>query len=106
MWRSAGPLGLMMAILALAHSGIASGQTSGPISVSPDGRFLMEADGRPFFWLGDTAWDLFRALTIEEADDYLNDRSSRGFNVIQAAAVLGGYGTPDALDGANRYGVR
>lgn len=28
----------------------------GFLKVSPDGRYLMHADGTPFFWLGDTHW--------------------------------------------------
>ena len=29
------------------------------LRVSPDRHFLMTEDGRPFFWLADTAWELF-----------------------------------------------
>ncbi len=28
------------------------------LKVSPNGRYLTRADGTPFFWLGDTAWEL------------------------------------------------
>jgi len=28
----------------------------GPIRVSESGRHFVGRDGRPFFWLGDTAW--------------------------------------------------
>lgn len=44
-------------------------------------------DGKPFFWLGDTAWLLFSKLTLEEARAYLEDRAQKGFNVIQATLV-------------------
>jgi hypothetical protein len=37
----------------------------------------------PFFWLGDTAWELFHRLNREEADRYLEDRARKGFTVIQ-----------------------
>ena len=53
------------------------------LAVSPDKRFLTTADGKPFFWLGDTAWLLFSKLGREEADKYLEDRKQKGFNVIQ-----------------------
>lgn len=36
-----------------------------PLTV--DGRFFALPDGRPFFWLGDTAWDLFTDLDRDEA---------------------------------------
>ena len=33
------------------------------LRVSESGRFLVTEDGRPFFYLGDTAWELFHRLT-------------------------------------------
>lgn len=67
------------------------------LQVSPNRRFLMYADGRPFFYLGDTAWELFHRLSLEESQRYLDDRSAKGFNVIQAAvlAELDGLHTPN-----------
>ncbi len=47
------------------------------LKVSEDRRFLTTADGRPFFWLGDTAWELFHRLNREEADEYLAIRASK-----------------------------
>jgi len=57
------------------------------LRVHPNGRFLMESDGTPFFWLGDTAWELFHRLDREEADLYLTTRADQGFTVIQAVAL-------------------
>src|SRR5215467_15654054 len=54
------------------------------LKVSENKRFLVTADGQPFFWLGDTAWELFHRLTREEADRYLANRVAKGFTVIQA----------------------
>jgi hypothetical protein len=70
----------------------------GPLRVSRDGRHLVHADGTPFFWLGDTAWELFHRLSREEADLYLEDRRQKGFTVIQAVvlAELEGLTTPNA----------
>lgn len=70
----------------------------GPLRVAPDGRRIVHADGTPFFWLGDTAWELFHRLSREEADLYLEDRRAKGFTVIQAAvlAELDGLRTPNA----------
>jgi hypothetical protein len=61
----------------------------GELEVSPDGHFLQYADGRPFFWLGDTAWLMFKRLTREEAEIYLEDRRGKGFNVIQVMTLHG-----------------
>ena len=62
------------------------------------GRYLVTERGEPFFYLGDTAWELFHRLTREEADLYLKDRAAKGFTVIQAVALaeLDGLNTPNA----------
>lgn len=57
------------------------------LRISENGRFLQHEDGQPFFYLGDTAWELFHRLNREEAAFYLRDRASKGFNVVQAAAL-------------------
>lgn len=59
-------------------------------------------DGAPFFWLGDTAWELFHRTTIEEAEFYLENRRLKGFNVIQAVALA----EFDGLNTPNSYGER
>ncbi|MBE3068735.1 MAG: DUF4038 domain-containing protein, partial [Planctomycetes bacterium] len=43
----------------------------GDLKVSANRRFLVHADGTPFFYLADTAWELFHKLEREEADRYL-----------------------------------
>lgn len=58
-----------------------------PLKVSDNHRFLVLADGTPFFWLGDTVWELFHKLTREEAETYLKIRAGQGFTVIQAVAL-------------------
>jgi len=73
--------------------------SNGPLRVTPDGHGLMHKNGAPFFWLGDTAWELFRRLTREEVNTYLANRAGKGFNVIQACAIMGysvGLDTPNA----------
>lgn len=75
-------------LLMLGAAKLAVSQTSPkPLKISPNGRFFMTADGKPFFWLGDTGWLLFAKLTREEAIKYLNDRKQKGFNVIQVMVV-------------------
>jgi hypothetical protein len=68
------------------------------LKVSSNQRYLVHADGRPFFYLGDTAWELFHRLNREEADRYLENRAAHGFNVIQAVvlAELDGLKIPNA----------
>ncbi len=75
-------------------------QLSAQIQVSNDQRYLMTAEGKPFFWLGDTDWELFHRLTREEAEEFLEIRKQQGFNVIQAVALAEFNG----LRQPNRYG--
>jgi hypothetical protein len=70
------------------------------LRVSDNHRFLVKEDDTPFFYLGDTAWELFQRLNREEADRYLENRAQKGFTVIQAVALA-------ELDGhavSNAYG--
>lgn len=71
------------------------------IAVSPNQRYLMSAkDDSPFFWLGDTDWELFHRLTREEAVEFINIRAEQGFNVLQAVALAEFNGIREP----NRYG--
>jgi hypothetical protein len=56
----------------------------GKIVTAADGHHLQYEDGTPFFWLGDTAWELFHRLNRGEIKSYLDNRKAKGFNVIQA----------------------
>ena len=68
------------------------------LKVSDSHRFLVTSDGKPFFWLGDTAWELFHRLNRDETERYLTDRAAKGFTVIQAVALaeLDGVTVPNA----------
>jgi hypothetical protein len=70
------------------------------LMVSTNGRYLIENNGTPFFWLGDTAWELTHKLSREQIDTYLADRHARGFNVIQTV----GLAERDGLTVPNVYG--
>ncbi len=58
-----------------------------PLTVSANHRFLQTSDGKPFFWLGDTAWKLFQQLDRAETQRYLDDRQSKGYTVIQCMVL-------------------
>jgi hypothetical protein len=72
----------------------------GKLQVSSNHRFLVHEDGTPFFWVGDTAWELFHRLNREEATFYLETRARQGFNVIQATVLA----ELDGLREGNAYG--
>ncbi|TLV03218.1 glycoside hydrolase family 140 protein [Dyadobacter luticola] len=84
------------AILLLLASVGAFAQT---FTVSSNKRFIQK-EGKPFFWLGDTAWELFHRLDREDADYYLKKRAAQGFTVIQAVALA----EFDGLEVPNLYG--
>ena len=72
--------------------------TAQTLSVAPDGTHLRGADGAPFFYLGDTAWEMLHRLDREETRAYLSLRAAQGFNVIQTVvlAELDGLRVPNA----------
>lgn len=69
------------------------------LKISENKRFLITGEGKPFFWLGDTAWELFHRLDRDETIRYLDTRARQGFTVIQAVALaeLDGLNQPNAL---------
>lgn len=78
-----------------------TGWKNGRLRVSDDGHYLKTTNDRPFFWLGDTGWELFHRLSFEEIQEYLNDRYKKGFNVIQTVILA----EEDGLKTPNRYGA-
>ena len=60
-------------------------------------RRLLDQHGEPFFWLGDTAWELVHRLSRDEIVRYADVRQRQGFNVCQFVllAELDGLNTPN-----------
>jgi len=65
----------------------------GPVRVSANGRYFVDQDGKPFFWLGDTQWELFHAFSVADAKAILADRKAKGFTVLQVMLTGVGDGT-------------
>jgi len=93
---------LLSALLALAVSGslLSLAAPLPRLKVSDNRRFLVTADGKPFFWLGDTTWELFHRLNREDAERFLKNRAAKGFNLVQAVALA----EFDGLTAPNAYG--
>src|SRR5688572_1782059 len=72
---------------AAEHVGPAWEFRHGDLKVSEDRRFLVHADGTPFLFMGDTAWELFHRLDRDDAARYLETRRRQGFTVIQAVLL-------------------
>ena len=91
---------LQRLLFCLAFSSVAIAAETQAVKVSDNHRYLVTSGGKPFFYFGDTAWELFHRLNREEADAYLADRAAKKFNVIQAV-VLAEF---DGLTAPNAYG--
>jgi hypothetical protein len=81
----------------------------GPLRVSPDRTHLVYADGTPFFYLADTAWNGPLLSTDADWQTYLADRAAKGFTAIQfithapwSAALTNLEGQAAFTDDANR----
>jgi hypothetical protein len=94
------PFAICLAVISAAGL---LGQTRGRqlprLRVSDNHRFLVTEDGKPFFYLADTGWELFHRLNREQAVEYLDTRAAQRFTAIQAVALaeLDGIATPNAF---------
>lgn len=89
-------------VLAVMAAGVQAAETLPGLKVAEDHRSLATEAGQPFFWMGDTAWELFHRLDRAEAERYLRDRAAKGFTVVQAVALA----ELDGLTEPNRQGHR
>lgn len=53
-----------------------------PLSVHSSQRYLIDANGDPFFIHGDTIWMAINEFALTHMVTYLNDRQSKGFNAV------------------------
>jgi hypothetical protein len=90
---------LLLVLLSTCVPALLLGQQR--LAVHENGTHLIERDsGDPFFYLGDTAWELLHRTDEDEARMYLTDRADKGFNVIQTVvlAELEGLTTPNSYE--------
>ena len=92
---------LLTIILALvAMTGLAQKNwNNGRLKVSDNQRFLQYENGKPFFWLGETAWLMPERLNREEVEYYLKTCHEAEYNMVQVQVLNGvpsfnAYGTP------------
>jgi hypothetical protein len=71
------------------------------VKVSPNGRYFVDQNGQPVFWMGTTQWQLFRDYKIEDARTILEKTRERGFAYAQVMLMGVGDGTK-----ANVYGEK
>ncbi len=75
------------AFLCLQYSGDNALYERGPIALSEDRRSLVHADGTPFFWMADTAWNGAINSKPEDWARYLKARREQAFTAIQFVAT-------------------
>jgi hypothetical protein len=59
----------------------------GPVVIGSDRRRLAHADGTPFLWLADTAWNGALLSSTADWDEYLAARAAQGFTAIQCVTT-------------------
>jgi hypothetical protein len=72
---------------------------SGPIRVSENGRYFVDGEGKPFYFLADTQWELFRRYSLDDAKLILENRKAKGFTVVMVMLTGVGAGTEPNLAG-------
>lgn len=81
---------LVLWIAMLTGASSVDAAADGLLKISPNGRYFVDQTGKPFFWLGDTAWALLTQCSLSQSEQYFKARSEMGFTVIQAVAAWGG----------------
>ncbi|GHT70715.1 hypothetical protein AGMMS50239_39380 [Bacteroidia bacterium] len=71
--------------------------SNGKLQVSENHRFLQHENGKPFFWLGETAWLLPSRLNRDEAGYFIGETAKNGYNVIQISVL-------HSIPATNAYG--
>lgn len=79
---------LLISFLATPTFGQQSAVVNFPLNVSVDRRYLVDATGAPFLLIGDTAWFLVTNLSKTDAELYLENRRVKGYNAINAEAIV------------------
>lgn len=74
--------------------------SNGALKVSENKHFLVHENGDPFFWVGNTAWEMARFSKREEVDLFLDNRHKNGYNVILTCAL----GEVQGITHPNAYG--
>jgi len=98
------PRGALLAALALVplwakHATAATG----PLRASANHRYLVDAQGKPFFVHGEAAWSAIANLSEADATTYLDDLAGRGFNAVMVSLIEHKF---SARPPANALGVK
>jgi hypothetical protein len=82
--RMAKTMGLLAVFLFMVGPVVAGERPVYPVKVSDNGRYFVDQEGKPVFWLGTTQWQLFREYKTEDARTILEKTAD-----ILVAVLLG-----------------
>lgn len=77
---------VLLAIALVVPASSVDAQGPFPLRPSANGRFLVDAAGRPFPILGRTAW-FMALLSTADVAVFLDDTRARGFNAVELALI-------------------
>ena len=86
-------MALLIVSLSMVWPVVAGERPAYPIKVSDNGRYFVDQEGKPVFWLGTTQWQLFREYKIEDARTILEKTADKGFAFAQVMLMGVGDGT-------------
>jgi Protein of unknown function (DUF4038)/Putative collagen-binding domain of a collagenase len=94
----------------LQQGAVSTARTAFPLRVAPNGRYLVDANGRPWRVKADAGWMMSSEATPDEVLEYLDQRKAQGFNAfyLHAAVHPGGYASltaPNNWQGAMPFAV-
>ena len=81
--KAARPSGPPLNVRPMVETGSDRWIRHGRVGVAAGGRHLAHADGTPFFYLADTAWNGVLLSSEPDWKTYLADRAAKGFTAIQ-----------------------
>jgi hypothetical protein len=84
---------LWLALLFTIGAMASAQQTALPIKVSENGRYFVDQNGNPVFWLGTTQWELIHGFSQGDARTILEESRKNGFTFVQVKLMGGGDGT-------------
>jgi hypothetical protein len=84
---------LLLPLLSTSVARTAPSDPVYPVKVSENGRYFVDQNGTPVFWLGTTQWQIFREYTLEEARTILERTRDKGFVFVQAMLMGVGDGS-------------
>lgn len=68
---------------------------NGFLKIGRNKRYLVYNNGKPFFWLGGTAWVAPLKASLEDWETYIDDRVDKDFSVVQISPASGWGGSVD-----------